>query len=133
MVLAKIKQELEILVISAEKPEDDSNKNEQPKKKLKFLADEVDESDMPLSVTEEFDRYLEEKALKPDDNPLLWWRMKSEIYPNVAKLARKYLCVQGSSTPAKRVMSDMGSVLTKKRLAMSDELFSKIMYLGDCI
>ena len=134
VVIEKIKQELEMLDITTEDPNNDSNKNEPPKKKVKFLADEVDEGDeLPATVIDEFEKYLDEKALKPDDNPLLWWKVKKEIYPNVAKLARKYLCVQGSSTPAERVMSEMGNVLTKKRLNLTDDLFSKIMYLGDCI
>ena len=98
------------------------------------MADEVDEGDeLPATVIDEFEKYLDEKALKPDDNPLLWWKVKQEVYPNVAKLARKYLCVQGSSTPAERVMSEMGNVLTKKRLLLTDDLFSQIMYPGDCI
>ena len=123
-----------MLDITTEDPNNDSNKNEPPKKKVKFLADEVDEGgELPATVIDEFEKYLDEKALKPDDNPLLWWKVKKEIYPNVAKLARKYLCVQGSSTPAERVMSEMGNVLTKKRLNLTDDLFSKIMYLGDCI
>ena len=111
VVIEKIKQELELLVITAEDPNNDLNKKEPPKKKVKFLADEVDEgNEMQATVIDEFDKYLDEKALKPDDNPLLWWKVKKEIYPNVAKLARKYLCVQGSSTPAERVMSEMGNV-----------------------
>ena len=72
VVIEKIKQELELLVITAEDPNNDLNKNEPPKKKVKFLADEVDEGDeMPATVIDEFDKYLDEKALKPDDNPLL--------------------------------------------------------------
>ena len=76
MVIEKIKQELELLVITAEDPNNDLNKKEPPKKKVKFLADEVDEGDeMPATVIDEFEKYLDEKALKPDDNPLLWWKV----------------------------------------------------------
>ena len=72
VVIEKIKQELELLVITAEDPNNDLNKKEPPKKKVKFLADEVDEgNEMQATVIDEFDKYLDEKALKPDDNPLL--------------------------------------------------------------
>ena len=61
-----------MLVITAEDPNNDLNKNEPPKKKVKFLADEVDEgNEMQATVIDEFEKYLDEKALKPDDNPLL--------------------------------------------------------------
>ena len=33
--------------------------------------------------------------------------------------------------PAEKVMSKLGQVLTKRRLAMSGELFSQIMFLSD--
>ena len=55
-----------MLDITAEDPNNDSNKNEPPKKKVKFLADEVDEGDeLPATVIDEFEKYLDEKALKP--------------------------------------------------------------------
>ena len=49
----------------------------------------------------------------------------------MSRLARKYLSVQATSTPAERVMSAMGIVLEKKRQAMTGELFSEIMFLSD--
>ena len=49
----------------------------------------------------------------------------------MSSLARKYLSVQATSTPAERVMSAMGIVLEKKRQAMTGELFSEIMFLSD--
>ena len=44
-----------------------------------------------------------------------------------------YLSLQGTSTPAERVMSDIRIILNKKRLSMSDENFRMLMYLGDTI
>ena len=49
-----------------------------------------------------------------------------------AKLARKYFSIQGTSTAAERAMSNMGNVLTKKRLSMKQDLFNALMYLSDC-
>ena len=61
--------------------------------------------------------------------PGSWWRLNKDKYPHVARLARKYLSVQGTSTPAERVMSDMGLILNKKRLSMSDDNFSRLVHL----
>ena len=71
--------------------------------------------------------------INPPGDPLEWWRIKRFEYPLMARLARKYLAVQGSSTNAERVMSRMGLILTKKRMAMKGELFSEIMFLTDCV
>ena len=44
-----------------------------------------------------------------------------------------FLVMQGTSTPAERVFSDMGTVLSKKRLAMTEENFEMLMFLSDCV
>ena len=54
-------------------------------------------------------------------------------YPVMARLARKYLTVQGTSTPAERVISRLGIVLSKSRQAMSGPMFSKIMFQTDIV
>ena len=135
-VLNQIKKELEVIEISVSKGDNvsKSQNDEPPTKKMKFLAD-IDEEEVieQVSVLEEFEKYLKESAIKADECPRKWWKQRKEIYPNVAELARKYLSVQGSSTPAERVMSDMGTILNKKRLSLGDELFSEMMYLGDCV
>ena len=51
----------------------------------------------------------------------------------MSRLSRKYLSVQGTATPAERIMSRLGEILNKRRQAMKGELFSKIMFLTDCV
>jgi hypothetical protein len=41
--------------------------------------------------------------------------------------------LQGSSTGAERVISRLGLILTKRRLRMKGTLFSKMMFLSDCL
>ena len=59
------------------------------------------------------------KPLGTDKNFLDWWKAKKEEYPTLARLARKYLCVPGTSTQAERVFSCMGLLLNKRRLSKS--------------
>ena len=59
------------------------------------------------------------KPLGTDKNFLDWWKAKKEEYPTLARLARKYLCVSGTSTQAERVFSCMGLLLNKRRLSKS--------------
>ena len=64
------------------------------------------------------------KPLGTDKNFLDWWKAKKEEYPTLARLARKYLCVSGTSTQAERVFSCMGLLLNKRRLSKSVETVS---------
>ena len=59
-----------------------------------------------------------------DKNSLDWWKAKKEEYPTLAGLARKYLCVPGTSTQAERVVSCMRLLLNKRRLSKSVETVS---------
>ena len=77
--------------------------------------------------------YKAERKLKSDRCPFEWWREKKESYPLMSRLARKYLALQATSTPAERVVSTLGFVLNKQRQAMGRELFSEIMFLSDCL
>ena len=43
--------------------------------------------------------------MEADKNSLDWWRAKKKEYPRLARLARKYLSVPGTSTQAERVFS----------------------------
>ena len=81
---------------------------------------------------QEFRSYQKEGKLTIEENPILWCFNRKEEYPLMIKLARKYLCVMGTSIPAERVFSRMGRVLSKSRMAMSDKLFSTLMFLSDC-
>ena len=127
-IIKEIKDELD--TVALDEPEDQPS---QPvvKKRKRFLEDEEDNES--VSVESQVEKYQQETCLKPLDDPFVWWRGNGDRYPKLKALARKYLCVQGSSTPAERVMSDMGNILNKKRLAMADDNFSSLMYLTDCI
>ena len=48
------------------------------------------------------------------DTPLilLWWRGHQHRYPNLAKLARRYLCVPATSAPSERVFSNAGLTIS---------------------
>ena len=54
---------------------------------------------------------------------------RREEYPLMSKIARKYIAVQGTFTPAERVISRLGTILTKRRQRLTGEMFSKMMFL----
>ena len=86
-----------------------------------FSLDSSDSSDPGTAETQnevetELTNYRKETSLPKNENPLSYWKKKEVQYPLLAKLAKKYLCIQATSTTAERVFSRLGLLLTKRRL-----------------
>ena len=54
-------------------------------------------------------------SVPPKTDPLQWWKENTFRFPKVAIVARKWLCVPGTSTPSERIFSDCGIALSAKR------------------
>ncbi|GFW83387.1 dimer_Tnp_hAT domain-containing protein [Trichonephila clavipes] len=62
----------------------------------------------------ELNEYLSMPRVSFEHDPLDWWKVHYESFPSLKVLARKYLCIQGSSV-AERVFSSGGSVITRQK------------------
>jgi len=49
-------------------------------------------------------------------NPLNWWNKHEKKYPQIAKLARKYLSVIGTSVSCERIFQKSGWIVNKKKI-----------------
>ena len=63
--------------------------------KAKFLAsicddESADDVGSGSDLKEEISRYLHEKTLKSNDDPLLWWKKNEDVYPPLSQLARMF-------------------------------------------
>lgn len=66
------------------------------------------------------------------DNDLLrYWRQRKEQYPWLATLARKYLCIQATSTCVERVFNITGLVLTSKKNRTEPGRVNKIVFVHE--
>lgn len=66
---------------------------------------EPDESD-PVLI--EVRSYLQDKPLDREESPLQWWKNNQHRFPLIAQVAKKYLTVPATSTPAEHVFSTAG-------------------------
>ena len=82
------------------------------------------------SLSEEFDNYLKLNPLKSCDNCLEQWSPNSLQFPNLAKLAKKYLCVPATSVPAEQVISVAGEVISNKRSSLKLENVDMLIFLN---
>ncbi len=56
----------------------------------------------------EVDTCMRDRLPSLDTNPLDWWKGNQTHFPRLATLARRYLCVPGTSVPSERVFSTAG-------------------------
>lgn len=67
-------------------------------------------------LTKELTDYLAEEVPDIRTDPLQWWRTTGlKKFPIMARLARKFLCLQATSVASERVWSTAGNVLTARR------------------
>ncbi len=64
-------------------------------------------------------------------NPLLWWKEKKNVYPHIADLARRILCIPTTSAPSERVFSTAGLTNSKLRSRMVSDNADMCIFLHD--
>jgi hypothetical protein len=58
-----------------------------------------------------------------------YWRCKTDLYPALSCLARKYLCIPASSVYSERLFSEYGNLYEKKRSRLTPEIAEKVLFL----
>ena len=77
---------------------------------------------------EELVRYQAEPVLIR--NPLDWWKHYEKTFPTLGRLAKKFLCVMGTSIPSERVFSIAGLTVTSNRAKLDAEVVDEIIFLN---
>lgn len=62
-------------------------------------------------------------------NPLKWWKLKEARFPLLSLLAKRYLCVPGTSVPSERVFSTAGDIVTAQRSQLSAGNVDMLIFL----
>lgn len=74
--------------------------------------------------------YLESPRATAEQNILDWWKAHQKDFPNLARMARDYLCIMPSSVPSERFFSVGSDAMSKKRCALKDSTFREIMSIS---
>ena len=74
--------------------------------------------------------YFLESEIQLSSNPLQWWQMKEPQYPNLAKVARKYLCIPATSASSERVFSVAGLASHDRRSRISPDKLDKVIFIN---
>lgn len=81
------------------------------------------------SIEKELNLYLQLDA-GPDTDPLEWLGQHEAHFPQVAKLARKYLCIPATSSPSERAFSTSGNIVTCQRSALKPARVDQLVFLA---
>jgi len=101
---------------------------------LRSLYDEVPSSagstEPDMVVEDEMSRYVGSRAAPIDSNPLTFWQQNTHLYPNLSKVARKYLCIPATSTPSERLFSSAGFIVNARRALLDPESVNMLTFLS---
>lgn len=81
-------------------------------------------------VEDEIEGYKRRAPIDLNDSPLVWWKSHSAALPRLATLAKKYLCLTGTSVPSERVFSCAGNIVTDTRSCLSPEHTNELVFLA---
>ena len=111
--------------------EDDQPPAKKMKRSLATLLGQVKKSSASANPTTpaaridlEMSRYVSAPEIGLDADLLQWWSMHATIYPSLAKLARKYLCV------CERLFSVAGNIVTAKRTLLKPHKVDMLVFLA---
>lgn len=87
-----------------------------------FDSEDSDSDAMPEQKAEwELNCYLGMPKVNWNINPITWWKLHEDSFPELKTVARKYLAIQGSSVPPERVFSVGEDVIMRQRTALLQE------------
>ncbi|KAI4820497.1 hypothetical protein KUCAC02_028474 [Chaenocephalus aceratus] len=79
---------------------------------------------------EQMTRYKEADFLEVKEDPLVWWKEHQYEYPLLSNLAKRYLCIPGTSVSSERVFSTAGDIVTAQRSALLPDHVDQIIFLN---
>lgn len=80
-------------------------------------------------VRKEEQMYFSESQIPKQEDPLGWWKESEGCFPDLPKLARFFLCIPATSTPAEQIFSAAGSTCSQKRASLSCEHVDMLTFL----
>ncbi|GBP80225.1 Zinc finger BED domain-containing protein 1 [Eumeta japonica] len=88
----------------------------------------LDRDDPKSPIALELDSYLKENLLTKNKSPFEWWTGHQPRYPELARLARVFLCAPASTVYSERLFSEAGNVYEEKRNRLLPERAESLVF-----
>jgi len=62
-------------------------------------------------------------------DPLDWWKIHENKFPNLGVLARKFLAIQAGSAPSERIFSQASLLISDKRTRLDPKIAGKALFV----
>ncbi|CAH0473173.1 unnamed protein product [Peronospora belbahrii] len=77
-------------------------------------------------------QYLDSPSLPATDDtehdPLEWWSRYQRLFPSLARLAKKYLCMSAVSTPFTESFTNYGQLMREKKARLDIEVAAQVLF-----
>lgn len=82
------------------------------------------------NATLEARKFFAEPVLPRQEDPLAWWKENERYYVLLGKVAKKYLCIPGTSVPAERLFSKAGELVSMRRNRLKPKNVNMFLFLN---
>lgn len=89
-----------------------------------------------MTAIKEVDMHLNDDTLplksssRELNDPLKWWKINRQIYPNLASIVRTHCNVVATSVPCERIFSKSGLILDDRRMRLTTQKVQQLMFLN---
>ena len=135
--ISRVTQEMSSLNIQQSPDTDDTNNSESTSSTCSLWDDfdkRVTQSRSHRTRTSdsliEVRQYFEEPNIDRIKNPLEWWKNNENKFPRLQQLAKKYLCIPGSSVPSERLFSKAGQLVSERRNRIKPKNIDMMLFLN---
>ena len=90
----------------------------------------VPHPDEPGGIPAELRNYLSQKLISRKENPLNYWEEAKHAFPNVYRVAKRYLSIPATSVPCERLFSRAGIIDSNFRSRLNLERLSRLVFLS---
>lgn len=81
------------------------------------------------SINEELNIYLNFPLIERTENPAVWWKNKTNDFPILSKIVKKFLTVPASSVYSERTFSEAGNIYRDSRNRLLPTNAEKLIFL----
>ncbi|XP_011859300.1 PREDICTED: zinc finger BED domain-containing protein 1-like [Vollenhovia emeryi] len=81
------------------------------------------------SAAQQIQLYLCEPQIDINIDPFQWWKSREKKFPQLAQLAKKYLCIPATSVASERIFSTAGNIVSPRRSCLASENVSTNVFI----
>lgn len=78
----------------------------------------------------ELGQYFKLPLLPRNEDPLIWWKQNSHVFPLISSVAKVYLSVIATSVPSERLFSKAGELISLKRNRLKPKNINMLLFLN---